>query len=139
VDRKGAERMDPVTLIITALAAGVSQGTLAALSDDLKDAVSKAYTKLRGLARKRVATRPDGELALDRYETAPDAWKPVLTAELTEAKAADDTELLAAATQLMELVDQAGARQGKYNITITGGQGIQLGDGNTQSNVFYNR
>ena len=131
--------MDPVTLIITALAAGVSQGAVAALSDDLKDAVAKAYAKLRGLARKRVAATPDGERALDRYETAPDTWRPVLTAELTASKAADDAELVAAAKALMELVDQAGARQGKYNITVTGGQGVQIGEGNTQTNTFYNR
>jgi hypothetical protein len=32
-----------------------------------------------------------------------------------------------------------GAGRGKYNVTITGSQGVQVGDGNTQSNVFYNR
>jgi hypothetical protein len=131
--------MDPITLIITALAAGVSQGAVAALSDDVKDAVAKAYGKLRGLARTRVAARPDGPLALERYETAPDTWKPVLTAELTEAGADKDQDLLDAAKALMDLVDQAGARQGKYNVTISGGQGIQVGDGNTQTNTFNNR
>jgi hypothetical protein len=131
--------MDPITLIITALAAGASAGALDAVKDDVKEAVKKAYAKLRGLARGRVAVRPDGALALDRYETAPETWKPVLTSELTEAGAAGDNDLVAAAKALMELVDQAGAKAGKYNVTITGGQGVQVGDGNTQSNVFYNR
>ena len=131
--------MDPITLIITALAAGAAAGAIDGLKDTAKDAAKAAYAKLRGLARKRVAARPDGQLALERYETAPDTWKPVLTAELTEAKAADDADLVAAAKELMELVDKAGASQGKYNVTITGGQGIQVGEGNTQSNVFYNR
>lgn len=130
--------MDPITLIITALAAGVSQGAVAALSDDVKDAVAKAYGKLRALARKRVAARPDGELALDRYEAAPDTWQPVLTAELTEAGADKDQDLLDAAKALMELVDRAGASQGKYNVTISGGQGVQVGDGNVQTNTFHN-
>jgi hypothetical protein len=131
--------MDPITLIITALAAGASAGAIDSLKDSAKDAAKAAYAKLCALARKRVAARPDGELALDRYETAPDTWKPVLTAELTAARAADDAELVATAKALMELIDQAGARQGKYHVTISGGQGIQVGDGNTQSNVFYNR
>jgi hypothetical protein len=131
--------MDPITLIITALAAGASAGALDAVKDDVKEAVKRAYAKLRGLARNRVAVRPDGELALDRYETSPQTWRPVLAGELTAAGAADDKDLVAAAKALMELVDQAGAKQGKYNVTITGGQGIQVGDGGVQSNVFYNR
>lgn len=131
--------MDPITLIVTALAAGAAAGAIDGLKDTAKDAALALYGKLRGLARKRVAARADGALALDRYETAPDTWRPVLTAELTEAKAADDTELVAVARQLMELVDRAGASAGKYNVTVTGGQGVQVGDGNTQTNTFYNR
>ena len=131
--------MDPITLIITALAAGAAAGAIDGLKDTAKDAAKAAYAKLRGLARKRVAVRPDGELALDRYETTPDTWQPVLAAELKAAGAADDAELVAVAKALMELVDRAGASQGKYNVTVTGGQGVQVGDGNTQSNVFYDR
>jgi len=128
--------MDPITLIVTALAAGASAGAIDALKDDVKDAVKAAYAKLRGLARKRVAGRPDGELALERYETAPQKWEPVLTGELTEAGAAGDAGLVAAARALMELVDQAGARVGKYNVTIKDSQGVQVGDGNIQVNKF---
>ena len=36
----------------------------------------------------------------------------------------------------MDLIDAAGARAGKYNVTITGSQGVQLGDGNIQVNRF---
>jgi hypothetical protein len=112
--------VDPITLIITALAAGASAGVIDALKDNAKDAARAAYAKLRGLAGKRVAARPDGSLALDRYEAAP----------------ADDADLVAAARALMDLLDQAGARAGKYNVTITGGQGVQVGDGNVQFNRF---
>jgi hypothetical protein len=35
-----------------------------ALNDDVRDAVKTAYAKLSGLAKKRVAGRADGELAL---------------------------------------------------------------------------
>ena len=131
--------MDPITLIITALAAGAASGAIDGLKDTAKDAATALYARLRGLAHNRVAARPDGDRALARFETSPVTWKPVLTEELTESGAADDAELLAAAKALMELVDQAGAKAGKYKVTITGSQGVQVGDGNTQSNVFYNR
>jgi hypothetical protein len=128
--------VDPITLIITALAAGASAGVIDGLKDNAKDAARAAYAKLRGLASKRVAARPDGSLALDRYEAAPRTWEAVLASELTEAGAADDAGLVAAARALMDLLDQAGARAGKYNVTITGGQGVQVGDGNVQFNRF---
>jgi len=128
--------MDPITLIVAALAAGASAGAIEALKDDVKDAAKAAYAKLRGLVRKRVAGRSDGELALERYEAAPQKWESVLTGELTEAGAADDADLVAAAKALMELVDGAGARAGKYNVTINDSKGVQVGDGNLQVNTF---
>ena len=36
----------------------------------------------------------------------------------------------------MELVDGAGARVGKYNVTIKDSKGVQVGDGNVQVNRF---
>jgi hypothetical protein len=128
--------MDPVTLIVTALAAGASAGTLEALKDEVRDAAKRAYAKLRGLAQRRVAGRPDGVLALERHESAPQKWESVLAGELTEAGAASDADLVAAAIALMELVDGAGARAGKYNVTIKGSKGVQVGDGNIQVNKF---
>jgi uncharacterized protein YfaP (DUF2135 family) len=128
--------MDPVTLIVTALAAGASAGTLEALKDDVKAAVKRAHANLRGLVKKRLAGRPDGELALERHDSAPQKWESVLAGELTEAAAADDADLVAAAKALMQLVDGTGARAGKYNITIEGSKGVQVGDGNVQVNEF---
>jgi hypothetical protein len=129
--------MEPISLILAALATGASAGALEALKDDVKDKVKAAYAKLHGLVSKRVAGRPDAELALERYPAAPKKWAGVLTDELTEAGAAGDGDILAAAKALMELMDQAGARSGRYNVTISGGQGVQVGEGNTQTNTFY--
>ena len=128
--------MEPITLIVTALAAGASAGAIDALRDNTKETAKAAYTKLRGLARKRVAGRPDGELALQRHEAAPQTWEIVLTEELTAAGAANDAELLAAAMSLMDFIDQAAARSGKYNVTIKNSKGVQVGDGNVQVNRF---
>lgn len=128
--------MDPVALIVTALATGASAGAIEALKDDVKDAAERAYAKLRGLAKKRVAGRPDGELALERHESAPQRWESVLAGELTEAGAASDADLVASAKALMELVDGSGARAGKYNVTIKDSRGVQVGEGNVQVNRF---
>jgi|ERR1039457_1702086 hypothetical protein len=128
--------MDPIALIVVALATGASAGAIEALKDDVRDAVKAAYVKLRGLAKKRVAGRPDGELALERHVTAPQKWESALAGELTEAGAADDADLVAAAKALMELVDKAGARADKFSVTITDSKGVQVGDGNIQVNRF---
>lgn len=128
--------MDPITLIVAALAAGASAGALSALQDDVKDAVKSAYAKVRGLVKKRVAGNQSAEVALAEYEADPTTWEAPLTAKLKQVGAADDVDLVAAAKALMELVDQAGARVGKYNVTIKDARGVQIGDGNIQVNRF---
>jgi hypothetical protein len=128
--------MEPVTLILTALATGASAGALEALKDDAKEKAKAAYARLHGLVKKRVSGRPHGELALAEYDSAPQKWEGLLTAELTEAGAARDDDLVAAAKALMEIIDQAGAKSGKYNVTIKDSKGVQVGDGNVQVNNF---
>jgi hypothetical protein len=127
--------MDPVTLIVTALAAGAAS----ALQEDTKDAVKASYTRLREILQRRFSGRRVGELALAEHEADPAMWEPQLRAELAATGAESDRDLVDAAQALMSLIDAAGARKGKYHVTISGGQGVQVGDGNTQSNVFYNR
>lgn len=129
--------MDPVTLIVTALATGASAGAVSALQDDVKEKSRTAYAKLRGLVKKRIAGRPDAELALEHHETAPQKWESMLTAELAEAGAGDDAELVAAAQTLMELMDSEVAKSGKYNVTIKKSRGIQIGDHGFQINTFH--
>lgn len=124
--------MDPITLIVTALAAGAALG----VKDTASSAVEDAYAGLKALVRKRLGDRPDGELVLARYEQAPETWRAPLMAELDQAGAGNDSSLVAAAVALMRLVDEAGQRAGKYAVDVRGAQGVQIGDGNTQHNVF---
>jgi hypothetical protein len=125
--------MDPITLIVTALAAGAALG----VKDTASSAVKDAYAGLKALVRKRLAGRPDAEVVLARHEQAPQTWQAPLTAELGEARADQDPGLVAAAQALMNLVDEAGARGGKYTVDVRGGQGVQIGDHNRQDNVFH--
>jgi hypothetical protein len=124
--------VDPITLIVTALAAGAALG----VTDTASSAVKDSYAGLKALVRKRLAGRPDAELVLARYDKAPETWQAPLMAELAGAAADHDRDLVAAAEALMSLVDGAGARAGKYTVDGRGAQGVQVGDHNRQDNVF---
>jgi RIP homotypic interaction motif len=129
-------RMESVTLILTALAAGASAGALDALKDDAKDKAKATYAKLRGLVSRRFRGNPSAEIILSEHQTDPETYAAPLAKKLTEARAGVDAELIATAKALMEIIDQAGAKSGKYNVTIKDSKGVQVGDGNVQVNNF---
>lgn len=124
--------MEPITLILTALAAGAGLG----LKDTASSAVTDAYNGLKALVRRKLADRPRGELVLAGHEEAPEVWDKPLAGELTAAGAAQDQDLVSAAQALMALVDAAGSAAGKYQVVVHGSQGVQIGDHNTQHNTF---
>ena len=124
--------MDPVTLIVTALAAGAAS----ALQDGAAQAVKDAYAQLKVLVQKRFAHRPKAKLMLAEHEAAPQTWKAPLAVELSAASADGDADLIAAAQAMMSLVDEAGSQAGKYVVTVRDSQGIQVGDHNAQTNTF---
>jgi hypothetical protein len=124
--------VDPVTLIVTALAAGAAS----ALQDGASAAVKDAYARLRAMVQKRFAGRPKGELVLAEHEAAPQTWQAPLSAELSAAGAKSDADLVASAQALMRLVDEAGSRAGKYVVTVRDSQGVQVGDHGRQTNIF---
>ena len=122
--------MDPITLVVTALAAGAASG----VTDTAAAAVKDAYASLKALVRKRLGGKPDAELVLARYEGAPEVWQAPLMAELAKARADLDGDLIAAAKAVLDLVGEGGA--GKYTVDARGAAGVQIGDHNTQDNVF---
>jgi hypothetical protein len=124
--------MDPITLIVTALAAGAALGAQDTVSAMVKD----AYAGLKVLVKRRLGGRPGAELVLARHEQAPETWQAPLKAELAEAGADGDRDLIAAAQALLDLVRAAEGRTGKYTVDAAGAQGVQVGDHNRQDNVF---
>jgi hypothetical protein len=124
--------VDPVSVIATALAAGAAAG----VQDTASAAVKDAYARLRGLVGRWLAGKPDAEVVLGRHADAPQTWQAPLEALLADAEVARDPEVVEAAQALLALVDQAGARAGKYRVDLRGAQGVQVGDGNVQSNTF---
>jgi hypothetical protein len=124
--------MDPITLIVTALAAGAALG----VKDTASAAVKDAYSGLKVLVRNRLGGRQDAELVLAKHELAPETWQAPLMAELAEARADRDRELIAAAQAMLDLAGEAGGRAGKYTVDARGAAGVQIGDLNSQDNVF---
>jgi len=124
--------MDPVTLIVTALAAGAAS----ALQDDAKGSVKAALTRLRTLARKRLSRQPGGEFVLTQHEKTPDIYGTPLEHELRESGATGDPDLISVAQELMKLLDEQGTAAGKYAVTVHNSAGVQVGDHNTQVTHF---
>ena len=121
--------MEPVTLVLTALATGAALG----VKDTVSQAVMDTYEGLKALVRNRLTGRRDGEIVLARFEEAPDIWRDPLSAELTAAGADTDADVLAAAQALMTMVDAAGSRAG-HTVHVHGGQGVQVGTGDQVNN-----
>jgi len=128
----GGSRMDPITLIVTALAAGAALGVQDTASAMIKD----AYASLKALVTKRLGGGPGAELVLAKHGRAPETWQAPLMAELAESGADSDRALIVAAQALLDLVGDADGRAGKYTVDVRGAQGVQIGDHNRQDNVF---
>ena len=122
--------MDPVTLIVTALAAGAGAG----VTDTASSAVKDAYEGLKAIVKSRFAGRSDAELILAGHEAAPEVWERPLAAEL--AATGIDAELVAAAQAFMGLMDATGTQAGKHVVDNRSSQGVQVGDHNVQHNTF---
>jgi hypothetical protein len=131
-----AERMDPITLIVAALAAGASAGTIDALKDNAKEAAKAAYGKLHDRVKRRFQGNASAEVILAEHQADPETYAGPLAKKLTEAGAGEDGDLVAAAQALMDLVDAAGAKSGKYTVTINNSEGVYVGDHGIQVNRF---
>jgi hypothetical protein len=89
--------MDPITIIITALALGAAAG----LEDTVAQAVKDGYSGLKALIRRKYS-RVDVEL----LETAPEskARRAVVEEDLRKTNASEDNELLLQAQKLLEAI-----------------------------------
>jgi hypothetical protein len=120
--------MDPIALIVTALAAGAAMGAKSTASS----AVTDAYSALKSLARSRLHGRPGGDLVLNRHEQGPDTWRAPLMEELEAVRADRDPALVGAAQALMNMIRDSGGKAGKYTVDARGAYGVQIGDQNKQ-------
>jgi hypothetical protein len=116
--------MDPITVIVAALAAGA----IAALQETASLAVKEGYAGLKSLIQECFAGRPEAELALAKYEQKPDVWQAPLKDELAEAGVDKDPAVVQAASQLLKLVQPQQVARGKYNVLIGEAKGVVIGD-----------
>jgi hypothetical protein len=117
--------VDPLTLIVTALAAGVTTAVQQTSGEAIKD----AYQALKGLIRRRLSGNSAGEVALEQHAEKPEVWEAPLKDALSQAGADQDEEIVAAAQKLMTLVDPQKASL--YSTTVHGDvQGWVQGDHN---------
>ena len=123
--------MEPVSLILAALLAGAAKSGGEVAGTAVKD----AYAALRD-ALKRKLGKPTAEAAVAEYTSDPDSGRLVLEAHLKQSGADADPKILEAAAAVLRMADPDGARGGKYTVNLAGAQGVQVGDGNVQSNDF---
>jgi len=116
--------MDPVTLIVTALGAGALKGTGEAAAAVVRD----AYVALRSLVSSRLAGTPSADLVLVKHETDPETFEKPLVKLVRDAGLARDQAVIAAATQLLDLLDASGSRAGKYTVDVRSSHGTVIGD-----------
>lgn len=100
--------MDPITLILTALATGTAKVA--------GDAVPDAYKELKAMIQKKLAGKPEAEIALAKHEEKPDVWKEPLKEAITESGLDKDAEILRMAQVLLEQLNPEAPAPGIINI-----------------------
>lgn len=122
--------MDPVTMIMTALAMGAASGAPSVGAQAIKD----AYAGLKTLIVRRFGNRPDVQKAVDDLEKKPESAGRKATAEeeLKEAGAGNDAEIIAAAQALLKaLKDHGVVGAQNFNAHAEGGSTLVQGNDNT--------
>jgi hypothetical protein len=121
--------MDPVTLIVSAIALGAAAGAKAVVPQAIKD----AYAGFKGLLVRKFGSAAKVEDAVKQVEDKPqsESRQSVLKEELEEAKSAIDPELIAKAEELLKQLQEVGLAPAgvSYTATLTGSGAIAQGQG----------
>ena len=116
--------MDPVTLIVTALAAGATAG----ITDAASAMITDTYKSFRALLSKWFKGSGNSEQIIDEHAKDPDTYSKPAIKVVRESGAATDPEVIEAARKLLELVDPSGAAAGKYHVSAPGSIIGAIGD-----------
>jgi hypothetical protein len=124
--------MDPVTLVLTALAAGSAAGISATASTAIQD----AYQGLCSAARRLVRGSSEPN-ALDEYVADPISHHDSLAEVLAAGNAAQDRVLVEAALRMLALTHPGSQESSaKYSVHAEGAKGLVVGDHAQQTNTF---
>jgi hypothetical protein len=124
--------MDPVTLIVAALAAGAAKG----VGETASALVADAYHGLKSMLARVFGVNPQAELVLAGHESDPDTWQAPLAKLLTETGVDRDEQIIAAARRLLEMADPSGSQAGTYATDARGANVGNIGDHAVQTNFF---
>ncbi|MDQ2882873.1 MAG: hypothetical protein M3Y48_17280 [Actinomycetota bacterium] len=124
--------MSGVELVAAALTAGATAG----LTDTAHAAVHDAYTRLVSAVRHRLGRDDREDAVLDEHASDPIVRHEQLVAVLTSADAGEDTELVAAARRLLTQIDPLSVQGGKYVVDLREAKGVQIGDNPTMTLHF---
>jgi len=116
--------MDPVSMVVAAVAAGA----IAAAKDTASDAIKSTFRSLINLVHRGLGGDATAEAALKEFEKDPETWEKPLTKAVADHNLAQDDAVLSLAKELLKLIEEAEPSKGKYNIKIEHGQGIVIGD-----------
>jgi hypothetical protein len=118
--------VDPVTLILAALAAGAASGAGEAATQAVKD----GYAGLKGLLQSKFAGNAKAVETLADHEADPAAYELPLAKQLALTGADQDAEIVAAAEEVVKAANGAGIKT-RYNVTVSGGKVGIIGDHGT--------
>ena len=116
ISKLESQAMEPISLILAALAAGA----VAAAKDTAKKGVKDAYEGLKALIKRKFAGNEAAKVVLDEHEKDPETYEVPLKKKLIETGIDKDEEILKAAEEIMKKEDPQGAIAGKYNIHVAG-------------------
>jgi hypothetical protein len=124
--------VDPVSLVVQALAVGAATG----LQESASAIIVQTYENLRDRLRQLWSRQPSAAAVLDQYAEEPAAFEAPLRHYLQKDGMALDADVVRLAGQLMELTDPQGAKAGKYTVNVSDARGVLIGDGSLQVNRF---
>lgn len=124
--------MDPVSVIITALIAGVTGG----LTQTASQAVKDAYQALKTSIIERLENPDQVEQLIQKVEEEPLAETRQLENKLSQSRIIDNKEILNMAIKILELTNTRPTEVTKFKVEINNSKGIVTGDGNTIEQIF---
>ena len=99
--------MDPIALILTALAAGAAALAKGSLSEAGKD----AYKHIKSRIQRKLQGNSQGQIVFAEYEKDPETWEKPLKKALTQIGVERDNELQKLANQLLVQINNQRGRQ----------------------------
>lgn len=128
--------MEPLSMIMMALVAGLTPG----LTETTKQGVKDAYDGLKSLLKKKFTEKSIDTKLIDEHEQDHETWEKPLEKSIVKVEADKDQQIIEAARKLLELSDPAGAQKGMYNVQFQGdATGTIIGNYGTSNMHFGNK